>query len=103
MTRFNLSDIPSSEKLELQTKFGTLVAWVVRDDEDYKEFAIDLIANDGKEYQVACIGTDEYSDDPHYNDDKVHIYTWDGHDPDCCHQEYMDPNGEGYYYGPEEE
>ena len=55
MSRFTLTE-HLDECMVLETKFGKLVAWVVRNDEDFKEFAIDLIGNDGKEYQVACNG-----------------------------------------------
>lgn len=95
MTRFKDFDV--QEKLVLDTKFGRLVCWKVRDDEDYKEFSIDLIANDGREYQVACIGTNEGSNDPHFNDDMVHVYAWNGQHEDCADQLYMDPHGDGWY------
>ena len=102
MASFRLSD-HMTDKLVLETKLGKLVCWKVRDDEGYKEFAIDLIANDGKEYQVATIGTNEGSDDPHFNDDMVHAYIWDGQHPDDPEQFYMDPHGDGFYFDPKEE
>ena len=91
-----------NERMVLECKFGKLVCEVVRDDDEYKEFAIDLISTDGKEYQIAVIGTNECGDDPHYNDDMVHVYVWNGHSDDCCSQFYMDPHGEGYYFDPKE-
>ena len=93
----------AKEKLELDTKFGRLVCWMVRDDEDYKEFAIDLVTHDGREYQVATIGTNEGSDDPHFNDDMIHAYIWDGQHEEEPRQLYMDPHGDGYYYDAREE
>lgn len=101
MTRFTLTE-RLDEALVLDTKFGKLVCWKVRDDEDYKEFAIDLIANDGKEYQVATIGTNEGFNDLHC-DNLVHIYAWDGHYEDCAGELYMDPHGDGWYYDAKEE
>ena len=92
----------ADEKMVLDTKFGKLVCWKVRDDEDYREFSIDLIANDGKEYQVATIGTNECSDDPHFNDDRIHVYVWGGQHPEDPEEFYMDPHGDGWYYDPEE-
>lgn len=85
-----------NERMVLDTKFGKLVCEVMSDG-DYKEFAIDLVRPDGRAYQVAVVGTNEHSDDPHYNDDMVHVYTWDGQYEDCAEQFYMDPNGEGWY------
>lgn len=102
MSRFTLTE-RLEDTLVLETKFGKLVCWKVRDDEDYKEFSIDLIANDGKEYQVATIGTNEGSDDPHYNDDMVHAYIWNGQHPDDPADFYMDPHGDGWYYDAKEE
>ena len=108
MTRFNLSQV--GQKMVLETKLGKLVCWVVRDDEEYKEFAVDLIAKDGREYQVATIGTNEYPfyaspflegerlEESRRRHDCVHIYTWDGHDTDSTGDLYMDPTGDGYYY-----
>ena len=101
MGRFTLTE-RMDECLVLETKFGKLVCWKVRDDEDYREFAIDLIGNDGREYQVATIGTCENSDDPHFNDDMVHVYTWDGQHEDCAGQLYMNPHGDGWYYDAKE-
>ena len=91
-----------NERIVLPCKFGKLVCEVVRDDEDYKEFAIDLHRSDGKEYQVAVIGTNESSDDPHFNDDMVHVYAWDGQHEDCSYHVYMDPSGDGWYFDQEE-
>jgi len=102
MGRFTLTE-RFGDSLVLDTKFGKLICWKVRDDDEYKEFSIDLIANDGKEYQVATIGTNESSDDPHYNDDMVHAYIWDGQHEDVAADFYMDPNGDGYYYDPKED
>lgn len=101
MTRFE--ELGISEKVQLNCKFGKLVCWKSREDEDYREFSIDLIAEDGREYQVATIGTNEYSDDPHFNDDKVHIYLWDGQRSEDPSWQYMDPHGDGWYYNPNEE
>lgn len=101
MGRFALTE-HLDDALVLHTKFGKLVAWVVQDDSYYKEFAVDLIANDGKEYQVAVIGTDENGGDTDM--DKVHVYLWDGieaDDPDCCF--YMNLHGDGWYFDPKEE
>ena len=102
MGRFTLTE-RIEDALVLETKFGKLVCWKVRDDEDYREFSIDLIASDGKEFQVATIGTCENSDDPHFNDDMIHIYGWNGQNQDCSDQLYMDPHGDGYYYDPKED
>lgn len=101
MTRFTLTEL-MDDALVLETKFGKLVCWKVRDDEDYKEFSIDLIGNDGREFQVATIGTCENSDDPHFNDDMIHAYIWDGQHPDDIESFYMDPHGDGYYYDAKE-
>jgi len=102
MSRFTLTE-RLDECLVLETKFGKLLCWKVRDDAEYKEFSIDLIANDGKEYQVACIGTNEQGDDPCFGDDRIHVHVWDGQRPDDIESFYMDPCGDGFYYGPEEE
>lgn len=105
----------ADEKLELHTKFGRLVCWKVRDDEEYKEFEIDLVTDDGREYQVACIGTNERDYEPFGGfTDKVdetlekqsrmvHVFAWDGNDEDCTELLYMDPHGDGYYYDAREE
>ena len=93
----------ADEKLELHTKFGRLVCWKVRDDEGYMEFAIDLVTKDGREYQVATIGTCENSNDPHFNDDMVHAYIWNGQHEEEPTSFYMDPHGDGYYYDAREE
>lgn len=104
MSRFYLAEIiDSNDTLVLETKFGKLVCWKVRDDEEYKEFAIDLMANDGREYQVATIGTIEWSNDPHYNDDMMHAYIWNGQHPEDPASFFMDPHGDGWYYDPKEE
>ena len=91
-----------NESMVLECKFGKLVCEVMRDDEDYREFAIDLIADDGKKYQVAVIGTNERGDDSDFNDDMVHVYAWNGRQEDCAADFYMDPHGDGYYCDQEE-
>ena len=93
----------AKERLELKCKFGTLIAWVVRDDDEYKEIEVDLVANDGKEYQVACIGTDEYEFEGNEFASKVHTYLWNGMQEEVAKDYYMDPCGEGYYYDPKED
>ena len=103
MSRFTLTE-HFDECLVLETKFGKLVAWVVRDDEDFKEFAIDLIGNDGKEYQVACIGTEERDFGDGFECSRfIHSYLWDGHHPDDIESYYMDPHGDGWYYDAKED
>jgi len=114
MAAFTLTE-RFGDSLVLDTKFGKLVCWKVRDDEEYKEFSIDLIANDGKEYQVATIGTDEHGfyESPFLSKEcieklrkrhaSIHTYLWDGNGEDSCESFFMDPHGDGYYYDPKEE
>ena len=98
-----------NERIVLDTKFGKLVCEVVRDDEDYKEFAIDLYRNDGKAVQVCVVGTDEHEwERTDWFDDetnrkfeeqngKVHIYMSDGESQDCEGSWYVEPYGEGWW------
>ena len=102
MSEYTVDKLAGDEKLELHTKFGRLVCWVVQNNESYKEFAIDLVTDDGKEYQVATIGTNEYGNNPRFNDDMVHAYIWDGQHEEDPTSFYMDPHGDGYYYEKEE-
>ena len=95
----------AKNRIELPCKFGTLVCEVTRADEDYREFSIDLVRNDGHEVQIACIGTNEndeglslFSDEElrQYRD-MVHVYLWNGESQDCCGEHYVAPFGDGYY------
>jgi hypothetical protein len=97
-----------NERLVLECKFGKLVCEVVRDDDEYKEFAIDLHRNDGKVVQVCVVGTNE--GDPFLadwmtlkqkieaerNSHMVHIDLWDGDDQDCCGRFHTKPFGDGW-------
>jgi len=84
------------ERLELPCKFGTLVCEIARDDEAYKEFAIDLHRNDGKIVQVCVVGTDKLHD-KYGNERSVHIYMYDGDDQDVARSFYTNPFGDGWY------
>ena len=84
-----------NERLVLDTKFGKLVCEVVRDDDDYREFAIDLYRNDGKAVQVCVVGTNEY--DEVSGDDMVHVNLWDGEHEDCCATHHVKPFGDGWW------
>lgn len=98
-----------NERLVLECKFGKLVCEVVRDDEDYKEFAIDLYRNDGKAVQVCVVGTDEgklhvadwmkpeQQIEAVRNFRMVHVSLWDGDDQDCCKVHYVEPYGDGWW------
>ncbi|MBQ9000487.1 MAG: hypothetical protein IJ087_01385 [Eggerthellaceae bacterium] len=84
-----------NERLVLPCKFGKLVCEVVRDDDEYKEFAIDLHRNDGKVVQVCVVGTNEY--DECNGDDKVHVNLWDGEREDSCGVHHIEPYGDGWW------
>lgn len=94
-----------NNRLALECKFGKLVCEVVRDDDEYKELAIDLYRNDGKAVQVAVIGTDEYelwkperlSYTEKKQHDMVHIFYYDGESVDCCGQHFVEPFGNGWW------
>ena len=94
-----------NERIVLPCKFGKLVCEVVRDDEEYKEFAIDLYRNDGKAVQVCVVGTDEWEwHEPNLatpmekrQHDMVHINYWDGEDEDCYGQHFVEPYGDGWW------
>ena len=94
-----------NERLVLPCKFGKLVCEVVRDDDEYKELAIDLYRDDGKVVQVCVVGTDEYElykpERLSYMDkkrhDMVHIYYYDGEDPDVYGQQFVEPYGDGWW------
>lgn len=83
----------SNQRIELPCKFGTLVAEVVRDDEDYREIAVDLMRSDGKGYQVAVIGTDEHPEGP----PNVHVHLWDGEHEETETVWRMNPDGNGFF------
>lgn len=85
-----------NERIVLPCKFGKLVCEVMRDDDDYREFAIDLYRNDGKAVQVCVVGTDERGGDLD-GVDKVHIYMYDGENEDCCGQHFVEPFGDGWW------
>ena len=94
-----------NERLVLPCKFGKLVCEVVRDDDEYKEFAIDLYRNDGKVVQVCVVGTCEYglpegceqtnAQERHYN--TVHVDYWNGEDEDCYGSQHVEPYGDGWW------
>lgn len=94
-----------NERMVLECKFGKLVCEVVRNDDEYKEFAIDLYRNDGKAVQVAVIGTDEYemwkperlNHIERKQHSMVHVYYWDGEDEDCYGQHFVEPFGDGWW------
>lgn len=86
-----------NDRLVLHTKFGKLVCEVMRDDADYKEFAIDLYRKDGKAVQILVVGTDEYTDDPCTSSNKVHTYIYDGEDADVAADFYTEPFGDGWW------
>ena len=86
-----------NERIELPCKFGTLVCEVVRDDEDYKEFAIDLYRNDGKAVQVCVVGTNEHDVGNFFDKTCVHVDLWNGEDEDSDGRHYTEPFGEGYW------
>ena len=86
-----------NERMVLECKFGKLVCEVVRYDEDYREFAIDLYRNDGKVTQVCVVGTYESAAWTEVGDDKVHVDLWDGESEDCCKRHYVEPYGDGYW------
>lgn len=85
-------------RLVLDCKFGKLVCEIVRADEDYREFAVDLYRNDGKVVQVCVVGTYE-SDvwEEAIGEDKVHVDLWNGEDEDCCDRHYVEPFGGGWW------
>lgn len=94
-----------NERIVLPCKFGKLVCEVVRDDDEYKEFAIDLYRDDGKVVQVCVIGTDEYelresanrSTERTKQHDMVHVHVWDGDSQDCHWSTYVEPYGDGWW------
>lgn len=94
-----------NERIVLPCKFGKLVCEVVRDDDEYKEFAIDLYRNDGKAVQVCVVGTCEYEPPADAEPtpmqakqhDMVHVDYWDGEDEDCCGVHYVEPFGDGWW------
>jgi len=94
----------AEERIELPCKFGTLVCEVFSNG-DFKELAIDLVRPDGKGYQVCVVGTNEncdgldlFSEEERIEyRDRIHVYLWDGEEPDCCEQWHMNPDGDGYY------
>lgn len=98
-----------AKRIELPCKFGMLVCECVRDDEDYKEFAIDLYRNDGKVVQVCVVGTNEgelFLADwmkPEQRAEAarihrmVHVNLWDGESEGCRGIHYVEPFGEGWW------
>ena len=98
-----------NERIVLPCKFGKLVCEVVRDDESYKEFVIDLYRDDGKAVQICVVGTDEgelfVADwmkperriEAARNHRMVHVDLWDGDEQDCSGRHYVEPYGDGWY------
>lgn len=98
-----------NERIVLPCKFGKMVCEVVRDDESYKELAIDLYRNDGKAVQVCVVGTrdDGYEDlasfTPEQNarirryHDTVHVALFDGENGDPCGEHLVEPFGDGWW------
>lgn len=104
-----MSRSKDNKRMVLECKFGKLVCDVMRDDDEYKEFAIDLYRNDGKVVQVCVVGTveseheycDAFSADANRELAKyhgmVHTCLYDGEDPDSCQRLYTEPYGGGWW------
>lgn len=86
-----------NERMVLECKFGKLVCEVVRDDEEYKEFAIDLYRNDGKAVQVCVVGTNERDQGHFFDKTCIHVDLWNGEDQDCDSRHYTESFGNGWW------
>lgn len=73
---------------------GVLAVTWQNNSDVYKEMWVDFIRDDGKDGQVAVIGTTK--DD---ETDNFHVYTWDGDNPGGPdHEHKFNPHGVGICY-----